>query len=306
MFRVLFFILMFSDFAFSQDSLKVFPINAQLNQFLSVRDFCISKNGEEVFFTVQSPDENISRIAVIQVIDGVWLKPELLAFNDENRYLEPFLSDDGLRLYFVSDRPNGEKNEERNFDIWYVERSDRSATTWSEPKNLGKPVNSKNNEFYPTLSSNGNLYFTMDVPDSGRKDDIYFCKWNGKKYEEPVLLSDSINSKGYEFNAFISKDEQFLLYTKYNAEGGYGSGDLYIARKDAKGNWTKAVNLGNTINSKFMEYCPFYDQTTQTLYFTSKRNSIEAKDFKTLEEFEKYLESGENGLSKGYKVRIEF
>jgi len=307
MFRFLFLSLLFSNGTFAQDSLLVFSFNEQLNQFLSVRDLCISTNGTEAFFTVQSPDENISKIAMMHMIDGVWSKPELLPFNDENRYLEPFLSDDGTRLYFVSDRPSdSQKSTEKNFDIWYVERNNVETKTWSEPKNLGKPVNSANNEFYPTLSQNGNLYFTMDVPNSGRKDDIYCCKWNGKKYESPVLLSDSINSKGYEFNAFISSDESFLLYTKYNAEGGFGSGDLYISRKDTKGYWTKSVNLGNTINSKFMEYCPFYDENTQTLYFTSKRNSLEAKDFKTLEEFEQYLESGENGLSKIYGVKMKF
>lgn len=296
--------LLFSH-AYSQDSLIVFPANEQLNQFLSVRDFCISKNSDQAFFTVQSPDESISQIAAMSLIDGTWSKPELMDFNDANRYLEPFLSDDGTRLYFVSDRPQNEKKTgEKNFDIWYVERSS-VGNSWSEPKNLGKPVNSDNNEFYPTLSKNGNLYFTMDIPNSGRKDDIYFCKWNGKKYEDPVLLSDSINSTGYEFNAFISPEENFLLYTKYNAENGFGSGDLYIARKDQKGNWTKAENLGNTINSKYMEYCPFYDQNSQTLYFTSKRNSLESKDFQTLEEFEQYLESGENGLSKIYGVKVK-
>lgn len=54
-----------------------------------------------------------------------------------------------------------------------------------------------------------------------------------------------------------------------------------------------------------MEYCPFYEQNSETLYFTSKRNSLESKDFQTLEEFEKFLESGENGLSKIYEVRIK-
>jgi hypothetical protein len=292
--------------AYSQDSLVVSPFNEQLNQFLSVRDLSISKTGNEAYFTVQSPDESISQIATMRLKDGVWSKPELMTFNDENKYLEPFMSIDMLRLYFVSDRPQNEKKtSEKNFDIWYVERS-FVDNSWSEPKNLGKPVNSDNNEFYPTLSANGNLYFTMDIPNSGRKDDIYYSKWNGKKHEDPVLLSDSVNSTGYEFNAFISNDESFLLYTKYNAENGFGSGDLYIARKDQKGNWTKAENLGNTINSKFMEYCPFYDQNSQTLYFTSKRNSLESKHFQTLEEFEKYLESGENGLSKIYGVKVKF
>ena len=117
-------------------------------------------------------------------------------------------------------------------------------------------------------------------------------------------MNDNVNTSGYEFNAFISSDERFLIYTKYNAEGGYGSGDLYIARKDQNGAWQKPENLGQIINSKYMEYCPFYDEKTQTLYFTSKRNNLQSKAFKNMLEFQDYLNQNENGLSKIYQVKI--
>jgi hypothetical protein len=269
-------------------------------------------DGTEAYFTIQSPDGTISQLAGIRKVNNAWSQPELLPFCDENSYMEPFLSTDGLRLYFASNKSqkelksnrNAEKNSLKDFDLWYVERSGNSAQ-WSEPVNLGETVNSANNEFYPTLSKNNNLYFTMEAPTGKGKDDIYFCAWNGKKYEAPVLLNDNINSVGYEFNAFVSNDESFLLYTKYNAEGGFGSGDLYIARKDANGAWQKAENLGKRINTKYMEYCPFYDEKTQTLYFTSKRNLLQSKDFKNVQEFQEYVNENENGLSKIYQVKIK-
>lgn len=299
-------ILFISCFSFAQDSLSVSLFDKSLNQFLNVRDFCISKDGTEAFFTVQSPDGTISQLARIRKTKNEWTEPELLPFCDENSYMEAFLSDDGLRLYFASDRPEkGTKVTEKNFDIWYVERKS-NPDPWSEPINLGKSVNSENNEFYPTLSKNNNLYFTMDATTGKGKDDIYFCTWNGKKYASPVLLNDNINSSGYEFNAFISSDEHFLLYTKYNTPDGNGSGDLYIAKKDATGTWQKAENLGAIINSKYMEYCPFYDEKTETLYFTSKRVEIGTKAFKNLAEFQEYVNLGANGLSKIYQVKIKF
>jgi hypothetical protein len=146
----------------------------------------------------------------------------------------------------------------------------------------------------------------MDVSTGKGKDDIYFCAWNGKKYASPVLLNDNINSVGYEFNAFISTDEHFLIYTRYNSDGGYGSGDLYIAKKDANGAWQKAENLGAVINSKYMEYCPFYDEKNQVLYFTGKRNLLQSKAFKNVKEFQEYVNQNENGLSKIYRVKIKF
>src|SRR5690606_20988337 len=102
-----------------------------------------------------------------------------------------------------------------------------------------------------------------------------------------------------------SKDESFLLYTKYNAAGGFGSGDLYLSKKDEQGNWQPAENLGNIINTVAMEYCPFYDEKTKTLYFTSRRNKLSPKSFNTITELQEYLNS-ENGLSKIYKVQIQF
>lgn len=299
-------LLFITGFSFAQDSLTVSLFDKSLNQFLNVRDFCLSKDGAEAFFTVQSPDGTISQLARIRKSGNDWLNAELLAFCDEYSYMEPFLSDDGLRLYFASDRPEKEtKDAAKNFDLWYVERKNETSS-WSEPVNLGKSVNSENNEFYPTLSKNNNLYFTMDAKTGKGKDDIYFCAWNGKKYVSPVLLNDNINSSGYEFNAFISSDEQFLIYTKYNAPDGNGSGDLYIAKKDQNGAWQKAENLGAVINSKYMEYCPFYDEKTQTLYFTSKRNNLQSKDFKSMDEFQEYVNQNENGLSKIYRVKVTF
>lgn len=144
----------------------------------------------------------------------------------------------------------------------------------------------------------------MDSKSGLGKDDIYFCQWNGIDYAKPVLLNSNINSEGYEFNAFISLDESFLIYTKYNAKDGLGSGDLYLAKKDEKGEWMKAENMGKTINTKYMEYCPFYDNKSNTIYFTSKRNNLKLTKFKNLIEYQDYITSEENGLSKIYKYKI--
>src|SRR4030095_11690380 len=118
--------------------------------------------------------------------------------------------------------------------IWWVERKSKNDP-WSKPVNIGRPVNSDNDEFYPSLSNNNDLYFTSESPAGIDKGDIYFCKWQGNIYSPPVLLDSTINSSGDEFNAFISRNEDLLLFTKYNSPGGIGSGDLYMAVKDKEG-----------------------------------------------------------------------
>lgn len=284
----------------TQNAITLF--NKKLNQFLNVRDFSISEDGNEAFFTIQSPNQEVSQIAYIKKEKNTWSEPQLLSFNNTYSYLEPFLTNTGNRLYFVSDQPlDANKTEKKDFDIWYVERKNKNSE-WSKPVNICKPVNSEMNEFYPTIADNGNLYFTMESPKGLGKDDIYFCTWENHTYSEPQLLDENINSSGYEFNAFISKKENFILFTKYNEKGGQGSGDLYIARKNPDGKWQKAENLGIPINTKYMEYCPFYDESNQILYFTSRRNNLTPKRFKNISEFQEYVNEGENGLSKIYKV----
>lgn len=302
--KLLLALFLFSNLLSAQTKNEITTFNKKLNQFYNVRDFCISNNGNEAYFTIQSPDGGISQIATLKKEGDKWLEPELLPFCDEFMYLEPFLTPDQNRLFFVSDRPlDGAIKQKKDFDIWYVDR-DTKNNGWSNPKNIGTPVNSSLDEFYPTISSNNNLYFTMASPKGLGKDDIYFCEWKQGKYQEPVLLNKNINSDGYEFNAFISKSEDFLLFTKYNAEGGQGSGDLYISKKDKNNNWTKATNLGLPINTKYMEYCPFYDENSQKLYFTSKRRNIQSKVFKTVEDFKDYTEKSKNGLSKIYVAKL--
>ena len=297
--------LLFLNSLSAQTDPELVHFDNKLNEFLNMRDFCISRDGDEAFFTLQSPSTAISQIAVIKKESNHWLDPELLPFCDAFTYLEPFLSSDGNRLFFASDRPLDDSSlEKKDFDIWYVDRPHKEAQ-WSEPKNMGKPVNSDLDEFYPTLSDNNNLYFTMDAPEGLGKDDIYFSKWEDGHYLEPVLLNENINSNGYEFNAFISKKEDFLIFTKYNEKDGHGSGDLYISKKDQNGKWQKATNMGLPINSKYMEYCPFYDEDNQLLYFTSRRETITSKKFKDINDFKSYIQNNPNGLSKIYSTSIK-
>ena len=76
-----------------------------LKQFSNCRDFTISKNQDELYFTIQNTTEEISRIVCSKKIKNKWTTPELVSFSSEHRDIEPFLSADGLRLYFSSNRP---------------------------------------------------------------------------------------------------------------------------------------------------------------------------------------------------------
>ncbi|AUC14760.1 hypothetical protein BTO06_06195 [Tenacibaculum sp. SZ-18] len=296
------YIFLFPFICFSQTE-KVLPIDESFKQFISCRDFTLSSNGNEAYFTIQNLNESKGAIVKAKKINNTWTNFEIVSFSGTYRDIEPFLSPDNLRLYFSSNRPHGKDNQQTDYDIWFVERTSVNSK-WSQPKNIGAPINTKHNEFFPSLSTNNNLYYTSDQFTVTTKDDILYAKWNNIKYEEPLKLNENVNGKGYEFNSFISPDENFLIYTVYKAKDGVGSGDLYVSFKDKNGQFTERQNLGKTINSSRMDYSPFYDATSETLYFTSKRDNtkdIKTADFKS---FQEMAESYMNGQSRIYKVKI--
>jgi hypothetical protein len=283
----------------------VSPAHPVLEPLSNVRDLAVSADQTEWFFSIQSPDGAISRIATFRKKGKGWTSPELMPFSETWSDLEPFLSADGRRLYFASNRPkNATDSAASDFDIWFVERSSPGGA-WSAPKNPGAPVNTPGDEFYPSLTTTGDLYFTTEKAGGAGRDDIWHSRWNGTAFEQPEPIGSAVNTEGMEFNAFVAPDGSFLLFSRYNAAGAPGSGDLFIARKDASGVWQPAQLAGDAINTRFMEFSPFYDANAKTLYFASRRNALENKPFKSAEAFLNHVRDGQNGLLKLYKVQVD-
>jgi len=300
-------LIFYSSIPFAQVN-KVEPFLPQIfSQFPNVRDIAISSDGDEIYFSVQSYADEASFIVSAKKENNVWSSPEIVSFSGKYFDIEPFLTSDGLKLYFASNRPlDGDADKTKDFDIWYVQRENKNSE-WSSPINLGEPINSPANEFYPSIANNNNFYFTCDERSTKGKDDIFVSYWKEGKYLEPVSLSDSINSDGYEFNAFVAPDESYIIFTAYQREDGFGSGDLYISYKVSDSVWAKAKNLGLEINSTKMDYCPYVDTKTNTLYFTSKRSEINNsnKGYSSLQDFLNEMKKYENGLSRIYKTTLK-
>lgn len=298
-------LLIFPFSSFSQHTPEAF-IPEIVKQFPNVRDIAVSPNGEDILFSAQSVMGNLSAIITVSKKGTEWSTPQVASFSGQFFDIEPFFSKDGLKLYYASNRPLiNALNEAKDFDLWYVTRKSLNDP-WSEPINMGSPINTINDEFYPSLADNGNLYFTVDKKELARKDDIYVSVFTDGNYSTPEVLSNNINSTGYEFNAFIAPDESYLLYTCYNRTGGLGSGDLYVSYK-TETDWTPAQNIGALVNTEKMEYCPFVDTKKNILYFTSRRDNTKTAFNKPLaidslkKEFFKY----ENGLSRLYSVALD-
>ncbi len=271
--------------------------------FGHVRDLSMNKDGSEIYFTAQGYLKEYSYIVSAKKVNDQWKELEIVSFSGQKgvRDLEPFLSPDGTRLFFASNRKVDARGSKKDMDIWYVERKNNDRE-WSVPIRLGEIINTGKDEFYPSVSNNGNLYFTTEREDSKGKEDIYMSEMIDGEYTKPKSLDAVINSEKFEYNAFVSQDEDYIIFTSYGRKDDLGRGDMYMSKKDKLGKWMPAKRMGNHINTKREEYCPFVDYKNKMLYFTSVRtetiNVLEPK--KNLKGMLEKIEVLPNGLSRIY------
>lgn len=229
----------------------------------------VSDNADKIYYAVRLDEEWNAEIRFTELKDGIRTKPAKLFPNDTFSCNDPFLSTDENRLYFMSNKAENSNNDSTDSDLWYIRKTEKG---WSEPVNLGMPVNSDKNEFYISFSNKGTIYFASNVhtTDSNMWDyDIYYAEPENEKFKTPVRLNDSINTKYFEVDAFISPDETYMIFCSVRP-GGYGEGDLYISFKNDDSTWSKAINPGETINTKHHEFCPFVTKDGKYLFYTSK------------------------------------
>jgi WD40-like Beta Propeller Repeat len=270
---------------------------------MNERDFALSPDGSEIYYTISTPQSTFQTIVVSKKDkSGYWSKSEVVPFAGKFSDLEPAFSADGKKLYFASNRPINGK-QPKDFDIWMVERN---GNTWGEPENIGAPVNTESDEFYPSITKSGNLYFTAQYKDGVGREDIFISTWKNGHFEKPVPLDTAINSKGFEFNAFVDPDEKFILFTGYGRKDDTGRGDLYMSTKDSSGKWLPAKNL-TFLNSVRLDYCPYVTPDKKILFFTSERAPLPVsfETSATYNQVQKINQQSLNGTGNIYWVSFE-
>lgn len=163
----------------------------------------ISPNGNTLYFT-SNRKGGIGGLDIWkserEEATGDWgpavnLGPEInTPYNEDT----PFMTDDGSTLYFSS---QGHENM-GGFDIFYSTLGDDG--TWSEPVNLGYPLNTSDDDLFFVPVNNGiNAYYTIFDPLEGSgKEDIYlldiFSDRNPREVEVKGTVSLADSPKDYE------------------------------------------------------------------------------------------------------------
>ncbi|MEO9967207.1 MAG: hypothetical protein ABJF11_15520 [Reichenbachiella sp.] len=269
----------------------------QVSTIFKERDMTISKDGNHLLFSMHDYKDGVRMIVEMKRTSGKWSSPKVVSFSGVYKDLEPMFDPSQDRLFFASDRPLEKGDESGDFNIWYVPK-DNSG--WGRPVPMNSTINGPGDEYYPSISNNGNLYFTATRSDSKGKEDIYMSRWQDGKYQKSLSLDSAINSSTYEFNAFIDPAEQYLLFSSYGRTDGFGGGDLYLSLKGKDGLWQPAIHLSQGINSSQLDYCPFVSADGRTMYFTSNRYRSEA--IQSVESLISQMENFQNGFDNIYSI----
>ena len=131
-------------------------------------------------------------------------------------------------------------------------------------------INTQLNEGAQSISADGKLLvFTgCNRRDGYGSCDLYFSEVVNGKWTKVANMGSAINSRARETQPSLSADGK-ALYFSSNRAGGYGEMDIWVSKRNDKGEWTRPENLGETINTEGVDRAPFIHPDGHTLYFMS-------------------------------------
>lgn len=148
------------------------------------------------------------------------------------------------------------------------------------PESMGDSINSTLSEYWPSLSiDEKTLFFTVkgpmhpDLPPEHalEQEDFYFAKKDGDHWRKRVYLGPPVNTNKNEGAQSITADGKYIYFTACNRSDGHGKMcDLYYSKIE-NGKWSKPVNLGDQVNTRYSEKHPAISADGRTLFFTSNR-----------------------------------
>jgi len=264
------------------------------------RDFAITPDGNEIFFCREAGNFRYVTIFYSMRSDDVWSLPEVFdhCTDPAFKYVEPHISPDGTKLYFISTMP-ADSASEGNEDIWVCTKTDGR---WSAPRNLGAPVNTKSKEFFPSVTHDGTIYYThLDTVTN--EEFIYRSRLVDGVYQQPEKLSANVNIGRARYNAFIAADESYIIIPAYGMPDSYGATDYYIAFRDSLDNWSQPMNMGPTVNTSFSrEWSASVSADGKYIFLMSDRMGGQRLERLSTESLQQFHNSPQNGSSDIYWI----
>jgi outer membrane protein OmpA-like peptidoglycan-associated protein len=229
---------------------------------------------------------NYRRMAAIYMESAAWAKNQPGAgtdiavthpgggLNNANIDFSPFPVDENTIIYgaVYSD------NSKNVLPVRQIFKATKINNQWKQIGLLDNTINDQTiNTGNAAITDDGQrIYFTKTRKNWKNEDinEIYISFSDGNNWQMPVKLPFPINDENYtSTQPAIGKNMKTgndIIYFVSNRPGGKGGLDIWYTEYDNKLNAYKEPQpLDKGVNSLGDECCPFYDQTTRTLYFSS-------------------------------------
>ncbi|PJA06506.1 MAG: hypothetical protein COX70_09285 [Flavobacteriales bacterium CG_4_10_14_0_2_um_filter_32_8] len=197
-----------------------------------------------------------------------------VVINSVSADYSPVISIDESSMYFTSRRVRKDSSnyyikdisDGKHYEDIYV--SNNYDGVWSEPELLG--INTEGHEATINISADGQTLFIYK--DDNGDGNIYISKLEGEEWSAPIKLGSDINLTSRETHAHVTPDGNNLFFVS-DRKGGFGGQDIYVCKKLPTGDWSKAQNIGNVINTPYDEDGVFIHPDGKSMYFSSKGNN---------------------------------
>ncbi|GAB3897686.1 OmpA family protein [Spirosoma agri] len=195
--------------------------------------------------------------------------------NSEYNEINPMISPDGKTLYFARiSHPNNTHGTKGSQDIWYSDL-DVASNKWGPARRMGFPLNKDEYNCAYSITPDGNTMLIKGQYVNGNYETRGFSlsKRTASGWSPPQKMDipNYVNmSKGQFDCGFMSADGKVLLMA-FSEKKNSKEDDIYVSFRQKDGSWTKPMDLGVEINTKFTETTPFLAPDGATLYFSSNR-----------------------------------
>ncbi len=164
---------------------------------------CLSTDGNMIFFSSNRPGGygGFDLYYARKLPTGDWGREINMGplINTEGNEDAPFFHVDDMTLYFSSDGRIGIGG----FDIFKAKLSEDGS--WTQPENIGYPINSLGHDLYYRLSANSQqAFFSSDREGGLGADDIYVVNIYDHESFQTVIKGNVLDDSGAPLNAKIT------------------------------------------------------------------------------------------------------
>ena len=258
-----------------------------------------SLDGNTAYFLRNSPDFRHWTVLQTQFADGRWSKPQVAPFAGQYNDADVFFTRDGKAMYLISNRPVAGRAH-TDTDIWVRRRDGADWGAFSRVDALA----SDGDEYFPTLTDRGTIYFGSERPGGKGKCDLWRAQPQGDSFGAPENLA-ALNTAGDDIEAYVAPDESWLIFSSNGRPDTHGNYDLY-ATWQCDGQWSEPRNL-DVLNTAAWEFGARVTPDGKYLFFTSNRSTFAEPAGRRLDidALDRKLGAPGNGLRDIYRIDLD-